>query len=209
MTQQNIVVQNPAAPQRLVLLFHGVGDTPAGMAPIGRYFAAAFPQALVVSIGGPFSTGYGEGRQWFSVQGVTEENRLARIEEAIPRFVATVRDWQRKSGVDFQHTTLVGFSQGSIMSLEALKAEPHLAGQIIAFSGRFAALPEKPFSDVAVHLIHGDADGVIAVDHARAAAQRFQQLGTACSLDIAPGAGHGIDERMLNQALARLRQSDE
>lgn len=208
MDKQDIVVQNPAAPQRLILLFHGVGDTASGMAQIGRYFAAAFPQALVVSIGGPFSTGYGDGRQWFSVQGVTEENRLSRIEEAMPRFVATVRDWQQQSGVDFAHTTLVGFSQGSIMSLEALKAEPHLAGQIIAFSGRFATLPEKPFSDVVVHLIHGDADGTIAVDCARAAARRFQQLGTAFSLDIAPGAGHGIDERMLNHALARLRQSD-
>ncbi|WP_168197572.1 hypothetical protein [Brenneria corticis] len=40
------------------------------------------------------------------------------------------------------------------------------------------------------------------------AAQRFQQLGTAFSLDIAPGAGHGIDERMLNHALARHRQSE-
>lgn len=206
MNQEYVVVQSPAAPQQLFLLFHGVGDTPAGMAPIGRYFAAAFPQALVVSVGGPFSSGYGEGRQWFSVQGVTEENRLSRIEEAIPGFVATVRDWQHKSGVGFQQTTLVGFSQGSIMSLEALKSEPHLAGKIIAFSGRFAALPEKPFSNVVVHLIHGDADGVIAVSHARAAAQRFQTLGTSFSLDIVPGVGHGIDERMLNHALTNLRK---
>lgn len=119
MSQEYVVVQNPDVPQQLFLLFHGVGDTPAGMAQIGRYFAAAFPQALVVSVGGPFSSGYGEGRQWFSVQGVTETNRLSRIEAVVPRFAATVRDWQLKSGVGFQQTTLVGFSQGSIMSLEA------------------------------------------------------------------------------------------
>ncbi|WP_113627299.1 esterase [Pectobacterium peruviense] len=205
MNQDYVVVQQPSEANRLILLFHGVGDTAAGMAQIGRYFAAALPQAIVVSIAGPFSTGYGDGRQWFSVQGVTEENRLSRIEANLPRFVDTVRHWQEQSGISAEQTVLVGFSQGSIMSLEALKSESSLAGHIIAFSGRFAVLPEKAFADVAVHLIHGEADGVIVVGHAHAAAHRFQELGTSFTLDIAPGVGHGIDEQMLKQALVYLK----
>ncbi|WP_233970154.1 esterase [Pectobacterium versatile] len=186
MSQDYVVVQQPSEANRLILLFHGVGDTAAGMAQIGRYFAAALPQAIVVSIAGPFSSGYGDGRQWFSVQGITEENRFSRIEANLPRFIDTVRHWQEQSGMSAEHTVLVGFSQGSIMSLEALKSESSLAGHIIAFSGRFAVLPEKAFADVAVHLIHGEADGVIVVGHAHA-------------------AGHGIDERMLKQALSYLK----
>ncbi|MBN3132259.1 esterase [Pectobacterium brasiliense] len=205
MNQDYVVVQQPSEANRLILLFHGVGDTAAGMAQIGRYFAAALPQAMVVSIAGPFSTGYGDGRQWFSVQGVTEENRLSRIEANLPRFIETVRHWQVQSGVSAEQTVLVGFSQGSIMSLEALKSESSLAGHIIAFSGRFAVLPEKAFVDVVVHLIHGEADGVIVVGHAHAASHRFQELGTSFTLDIAPGVGHGIDEQMLKQALAYLK----
>ncbi|AOR64508.1 esterase [Pectobacterium wasabiae] len=205
MNQDYIVVQQPSEANRLILLFHGVGDTAAGMAQIGRYFAAALPQAMVISIGGPFSTGYGDGRQWFSVQGVTEENRLSRIEANLPRFVETVRDWQEQTGISAEQTVLVGFSQGSIMSLEALKSEAPLAGHIIAFSGRFAVLPETAFADVVVHLIHGEADGVIVVGHAHAAAHRFQELGTSFTVDIVPGVGHGIDERMLKRALAYLK----
>ncbi|WP_409306377.1 esterase [Pectobacterium sp. B1J-3] len=205
MSQEYVVVQEPIAPQRLFLLFHGVGDTAVGMAPIGHYFATAFPDALVVSISGPFSTGFGEGRQWFSVQHVTEENRLARVEAIIPRFVETVRFWQQKSGVDFAQTTLIGFSQGSIMSLEALKSTSRLAGHIVAFSGRFAVLPDQIFSDTVVHLIHGESDVVIVPEHARVAAQRFEMLGTQFTLDIIPGVGHGIDQRMLNHALAHLK----
>ncbi|MBS4432124.1 esterase [Pectobacterium punjabense] len=205
MNQDYIVVQQPSEANRLILLFHGVGDTAAGMAQIGRYFAAALPQAMVVSIAGPFSTGYGDGRQWFSVQGVTEENRLSRIEANLPRFVDTVRHWQEQSGISAEQTVLVGFSQGSIMSLEALKSEASLAGHIIAFSGRFAVLPETAFADVVVHLIHGKADGVIVVGHAHAAAHRFQELGTSFTVDSVPGVGHGIDERMLKLALAYLK----
>ncbi|MBA0182149.1 esterase [Pectobacterium versatile] len=205
MSQDYVVVQQPSEANRLILLFHGVGDTAAGMAQIGRYFAAALPQAIVVSIAGPFSSGYGDGRQWFSVQGITEENRFSRIEANLPRFIDTVRHWQEQSGMSAEHTVLVGFSQGSIMSLEALKSESSLAGHIIAFSGRFAVLPEKAFADVAVHLIHGEADGVIVVGHAHAAAQRFQELGTSFTLDVAPAVGHGIDELMLKQALSYLK----
>ncbi|KFX06673.1 hydrolase [Pectobacterium betavasculorum] len=205
MNQDYVVVQQPSEANRLILLFHGVGDTAAGMAQIGRYFAAALPQAIVISIAGPFSTGYGDGRQWFSVQGVTEENRLSRIEANLPHFVDTVRHWQEQSGISAEQTVLVGFSQGSIMSLEALKSEHSLAGHIIAFSGRFAVLPEKSFADVAVHLIHGEADGVIVVGHAHAAAHRFQDVGTSFTLDIASGVGHGIDEHMLKRALAYLK----
>lgn len=205
MNQDYVIVQQPTQASRLILLFHGVGDTAAGMAQIGRYFAAALPQAMVVSIGGPFSTGYGDGRQWFSVQGVTEENRLSRIEANLPRFVATVRHWQEQSGIRAEDTALVGFSQGSIMSLEALKSTSSLAGHIIAFSGRFAVLPEAAFADVVVHLIHGEADGVIVVGHAHAAAQRFQEQGTSFTLDIAPAVGHGIDEQMLKQAVSYLK----
>jgi phospholipase/carboxylesterase len=39
------------------------------------------------------------GRQWFSVQGVTEENRQQRIDAIMPTFIETVRYWQEQSGV--------------------------------------------------------------------------------------------------------------
>lgn len=138
MKHDYFVVQNPPSPKQLFLLFHGVGDNPVSMGRIGRYFAEAFPMAQVISIGGPEAIGLGEGRQWFSVQGVTEENRVRRVNAIMPRFVETVRYWQETTGIDYSHTALIGFSQGSIMILEALKAEKNLAGRAVAFSGRFA-----------------------------------------------------------------------
>lgn len=200
-----IVVQQPEAAQSLILLFHGVGDSAAGMAPLGRYFAQAVPSATVVSVNGPEGTEWGAGRQWFSVQGVTEQDRQGRVDAAMPRFTAVVREWQAQSGVDAAHTVLVGFSQGTIMSLEALKADAALAGSAIAFSGRFAKLPEKSLGCAAVHLIHGEQDNVIAVEHAHAAAQRLQSLGGHPTLDVIPGVGHSIDGRMLQQALSYLK----
>lgn len=205
MKHEHFVVQSPATPAtQLILLFHGVGDNPVAMGEIGSYFAKDFPQALVVSIGGPLAFGNGSGRQWFSVQAVTEENRVERIAQVMPQFVEIVRYWQRQSGVGYAGTALVGFSQGSIMALEALKEEAKLAGRVVAFSGRFARLPEQAFGECVVHFIHGEEDAVIAVQHARAAAERLQANGVDFTLDVEPNVGHGINQGMLNNALERL-----
>lgn len=205
MKHEHFVVQSPATPAaQLILLFHGVGDTSVAMGEIGRYFAKEFPQALVVSVGGPSAFGNGSGRQWFSVQDVTEENRVERIAEVMPLFIETVRYWQQHSGVNDAGTALVGFSQGSIMALEALKAEPKLAGRVVAFSGRFASLPDQAFGDSVVHLIHGEQDAVISVQHAQAAAERLQANGVDFTLDVEEGVGHAINQDMMDSALERL-----
>ncbi|SLM63896.1 MULTISPECIES: esterase [Dickeya] len=204
MKHDYFVVQNPPSPKQLFLLYHGVGDNPVSMGQVGRYFSESFPQAQVISIGGPQAISLGEGRQWFSVQGITEENRARRVSAAMPHFVDTVRDWQQKTGIDYAHTALVGFSQGAIMILESLKVEPNLAGRVVAFSGRFATLPEQPFYDIVVHLIHGEDDPVITAEHARQAAMSLRAQGSDFTLDLVPQLGHAIDNRMMDYALDRL-----
>ena len=73
MKHDHFVVQSPDKPaQQLLLLFHGVGDNPVAMGEIGNWFAPLFPDALVVSVGGAEPSGNPAGRQWFSVQGITE-----------------------------------------------------------------------------------------------------------------------------------------
>jgi phospholipase/carboxylesterase len=89
------------------------------MGQIGSWFAPHFPDALIVSVGGAEPCGP-NGRQWFSVQGVTEESRQGRIDAIMPTFIETVRYWQQQSGVGANATALIGFSQGSIMSLESI-----------------------------------------------------------------------------------------
>lgn len=205
MKHAHFVVQSPATPaQQLILLFHGVGDNPVAMGEIGSYFAHSFPQALVVSVGGPEVFGDAGGRQWFSVENVTEDNRVERIAQVMPSFIDIVRYWQRHSGVSYAATALVGFSQGAIMALEALISTAKLAGRVVAFSGRFARLPTANVGDSVVHLIHGQDDAVINVEHAQAAAECLQRHGVDFTLDVEPNVGHVINQGMMDNALERL-----
>ena len=205
MKHDHFVVQSPAQPaKQLLLLFHGVGDNAANMGQIGSWFAPHFPDALIVSVGGAEPCGP-NGRQWFSVQGVSEESRQGRVDAIMPTFIETVRYWQQQSGVGANATALIGFSQGSIMSLESIKAEPGLASRVIAFNGRYATLPQSASTATTIHLIHGGEDRVIELSHAVAAQEALLRAGGDVTLDIVEDLGHAIDDRSMQFALDHLR----
>ncbi len=205
MKHDHFVVQSPDKPaKQLLLLFHGVGDNPVNMAQIGGWFAPLFPDALVVSVGGAEPCGP-NGRQWFSVQDVTEDSRQERVNAIMPTFVDTVRYWQQQSGVKANATALIGFSQGAIMALESIKAEPGLASRVIAFNGRYATLPERASTETTIHLIHGGEDRVIELSHAVAGQEALIRAGGDVTLDIVDDLGHAIDDRSIQFALDHLR----
>jgi len=204
-----IVVQTPKhSPKQLVLFFHGVGSNAQDLVPVAEQFARALPSALLVSVDAPQPSDFGAGRQWFSVAGVTEDSRPARVEAAMPAFQSTVQAWQASAGVTAEQTILVGFSQGAIMSLESTQRPLVLAGQVISFAGRFAAPPKVLPAQTTINLIHGEADPVIASSHSIAAASQLLTLGARVSVDTVAGIGHGIDKQMLAIALSKLVASD-
>ncbi|MDR7344918.1 phospholipase/carboxylesterase [Pantoea alhagi] len=207
MTSLNhFVVQSPSMPpQQLFLLYHAAGDNPVSMGQIGSWFAESFPQALVVSIGGPEASGPAPGRQWFNEGELNDSSLQQRVDDVMPQFLQSVNEWQQLSGVQPQATALIGFSQGSVMVLEGSKAQPELAGRIIAFSGCYASLPEQATAKTTIHLIHGDEDEIYRAGLAQQAAARLASLGGDVTLDIVEDLPHAIDQRSMNLALNHLR----
>jgi len=199
-----LTLQHPQHPQQLLLLFHGVGATPHDMAPLGQRLAQAFPNACVVCIASPQACDLGQGYQWFSVSGVTEDNRAARIAEAMPGFVTTVRQWQQSTGINEQSTALIGFSQGAIMALESTQQGPTLAGRVVALSGRFAGRPAVAPAETTLHLVHGKADPVIHYGYTVGAAERLVELGADLTADVLPFLGHQISADVVDLVLERL-----
>lgn len=201
-----IIIQQPVhAAQQLLVLHHGVGASAQAMVPLGRRLAAQFPNAFVVSVNAPYASDISpSGAQWFSVQGITEDNRPARVAEAIPAFVDNLRYWQQTSGVDASATAVFGFSQGAIMALEAAQAQPGLAGRVVALSGRYAQLPAHAPDKTTLHLIHGKSDPVIHYGHCVGAAERLVALGGDLTADVIPYLEHTITSEVMDLVLERL-----
>ena len=204
--QDALIVHRPAtAATQLVLLFHGVGSSPENLSPLGQALAVHRPQACIVSVRSPDASDFGSGWQWFSVQGVTEANRAARVAATMSRFVQTVQHWQQETGVSAAATTLLGFSQGAIMALESTQQPTPLAARIVAIAGRYAQPPRVAPASTQVQLMHGDADPVMPVRLSVDALAQLQALGATVTLDRFPGLGHGIDNRVLDKIVERIR----
>ena len=202
----SMIIQQPSGiAGQLILLFHGVGANAQNMAPVGQALAKECPDAFVVSVDAAQASDMGAGRQWFSVRGVTEENRIARVEAAMPDFLAAVRRWQGEARVGAEATTVVGFSQGAIMALESTQRPPILARRVIAVAGRFAQPPRVAPPATTLNLIHGEQDPVIPVGHSIDAATRLEGLGADVTIDLIPMLGHGIDGRVLGRIFERMR----
>ncbi|MDO9030005.1 MAG: esterase [Hydrogenophaga sp.] len=206
MHEASIVIARPERPAQLVLLFHGVGSSAANLAPLGEAIARARPDVMVVSIDAPFPSGLGSGREWFSVLGITEQNRPERIAKVMPLFLDVISQWQRTSGVGPAGTVLVGFSQGAILSLEATQTEvaTNPAERVIALAGRFAIPVRQAPPRLRYNLIHGAQDAVVSHTFSVAAAEALKALGGDATLDLLPGLGHGIDARALQLVIGYL-----
>jgi len=195
-------------PELLFLLFHGAGAGPRDMDRVLQRLAAEYPRAALVSVAAPDAfdaiPGGGAGLQWFSVVGVDEQNRPARVAAAMPRFVGAVRSLQRHYNIAWPTTALVGFSQGAIMALEAVQAEAALAGRVIAFSGRHASLPTHAPQDTTLHLLHGLDDPVVPHVPMVEAARRLVQLGADITADVLPGIGHDLHPALIDKAMEHL-----
>lgn len=198
-----------AAPELLFLLFHGLGADAQQMRPLAEALRTQYPQAAVLSFDAPEPfdgvPGGGSGYQWFSAQGLDDENHPARVAAALPGFIALVRACAAQHGLAWERVALGGFSQGAIMALEAVQAEPQLAGRVLAFGGRHAQLPAHAPEQVSVHLLHGMADTVLPYQYAVESAQTLVRLGGDVTADVRPGIGHELHPVLIDKAMEQLR----
>lgn len=200
-----IVIQEPQdAAAQLVLLFHGYGANAQNLLPLGQRIAQAFPKALVVSVNAPEPSGNPGGHQWFSVAGITEDNRQERVDACMGDFVACIGHWQARSGVGSAATALVGFSQGAIMALESTKLRPAPASRVVAIAGRFASLPKTVDFEGTIHFLHGKEDEVIAYQYTVEAAHYLRDNGADITAEVLPYVGHAIPAEFAELAAQKL-----
>jgi phospholipase/carboxylesterase len=188
---------------KLVIFIHGVGSNGKDLLPIGEYFQRYQPELEISSPNAPFPfMNSNEAFQWFSVAGVTVENRLERIEQARPAFDQTIQQILEQHQLQNQLDQVVfcGFSQGTIMALDAVVTGRWPVAGVIGFSGRLATpIQNDLITKPKILLLHGQNDTVIPVTESLQAQQFLTQAGFNSTLHTIDGLGHSINQEELEQ----------
>lgn len=196
-------------PEGLVILLHGYGADGSDLIGLAPMLSAELPQVEFVSPNAPFPCEMSPyGRQWFSLGDRSPETMLAGARMAAQILNAFIDEELEKSKLEAKRVALVGFSQGTMMSLfVGPRREEQLAG-IVGYSGRLLAqelLLDEVKTKPPVALIHGAADEMVPASSLEHAVNGLTQVGIEVSSELRPNLGHSIDERGLEVARSFLK----
>jgi|SRR5215208_2711495 len=167
----------PASPYPTILTLHGRGSNERDLIELAPHL----PEDLLwISPRAPLVLGR-DSYEWFRVRviGRPDPEQVLAALETIDHFIDEILSTYP---VDPQKLFLLGFSQGSLLSLCYTLSHPARIAGVIAQSGYIpntvdleinqAELKDKPFI-----LTHGEQDTLLPIDWARASRDQLQRLG--------------------------------
>ena len=187
------------APRHLFVFLHGYGSRAEDLWPLAQTFSASFPDTESLLPDGFQGSGAGEGRQWWSVEGMTDQNRAQRIEAAGVELDRWLDEQLAARALGPSDLTLFGFSQGAALAVSV--GSRRTVRAVVSFCGKPALTPEVDGS-TAFLLINGAQDPFIPVAEATRFPAALRARGVEVEFRLMPGLGHGIDDEAMAVARA-------
>jgi phospholipase/carboxylesterase len=149
--------------RRLMVMLHGLGDSIEGYRWMPEAMKLPWLNYLLVDAPNEY---YG-GRSWFDLKDIAPDVQRSR------KLLFELLDDLRARGFPTEQTTLGGFSQGCLMSVDAAFRYPHRFAGVVGISGWIYA-PEqalKELSPVAreqrLLMTHGVSDPLVPIEKVR------------------------------------------
>lgn len=180
----------------LLLLLHGYGSNEADLFS----FAEELPEDYyIISARAPYDMQYGS-YAWYAINFDADQNKFSDNEQAkVSRdLIATfIGELIQSYPIDANNVSLIGFSQGSILSYAVALSYPEKVQKVVAMSGYLNLdivkddYLKNTFSNLKIFASHGTVDQVIPVEWARKTPAILENLGIMVTYKEYP-IGHGV-----------------
>lgn len=178
------------------MLLHGYGSNEEDLFS----FAAELPEEYyIVSVRAPYDLMYGS-YAWYAIHFDADENKFSdeiqakESRDLVARFIDEITE---SYPIDKNNVTLIGFSQGAILSYAVALSYPEKVQRVVAMSGylNMDLLNENAatlqYNNLKIFASHGTADQVIPVSWARKAKPILTSLGIP-TVYREYSVGHGV-----------------
>lgn len=197
-------------PDSVVVLLHGYGSNGEDLIGLAPEWAESFPNTVFVSPDAPFPCEIGFGYQWFSLHNWHPshlEKGAANAAAILDRFLDEVLE---EFGVDDSRLALVGFSQGTMMSLYVAPRRKKPIAGVLGYSGALIGMEDLSkmdgLSKMPIHLVHGAMDPVVPIAAWYHATETLKKAGFSVSGSTHPGLVHSIDSEGISEGRAFLQR---
>lgn len=154
------------------------------------------------------------GYAWYEIDFEAPQGKWSNLEQA-DASLNLLRNFldeaAREFGFPLENISLLGFSQGCILSLALALRHPHLFSRVVGLSGYLnrELLPDLPdwerIRQLRIYNSHGTEDPVIPVDWARETPRFLESQGVRVQYEEYP-SGHGVAPDNYNSFLTWLTQ---
>lgn len=193
----------------LVVMVHGYGADGQDLIGLADHWRDFLPTVAFSAPNAPDRMP-GAGYQWFPISRIDPHEMAKGVELAGPVLDAFLDAELARLNLPPERLALVGFSQGTMLSLHVGLRRPVRPAAIVGFSGLLAGpVPgENDGADIPpIFLAHGDSDSVIPPQAMLLAANQLGVAGAGVQWHLAQGMGHGIDPEGLMMAGLFLNQA--
>jgi phospholipase/carboxylesterase len=180
----------------LVVLCHGYGADGNDLIGLAPHWQRLLPTVAFAAPNAPEPcAGSPSGYQWFPISRLDPADMQRGVESAAASLESFLAAELARLELPPERLALVGFSQGTMMSLHVgLRRKP---AAIVGFSGLLAggeAMTTLGTDAPPVLLVHGDQDPMIPVSALFASATALGRAGACVQWHISSGMGHSIDQ---------------
>lgn len=194
--------------ENVVIFVHGYGADGNDLIGLAAQWQPALPNTLFVSPNAPQKCSMNPmGFQWFPLTDLSPRELATGVVASAPIMDHFIDYMIEKTGVAANNVYLVGFSQGTMMSLHVGLRRKEALGGIVGYSGALVLAEELKTElthTIPVLLVHGDADPVVPVFMLQAAVSGLEAAGLTPTSHVCPGLPHGIDAVGLKMGLEHL-----
>lgn len=183
-------------PSPAIIMLHGYGSDENDLFS----FASELPsEYAIISLRAPLSM-QPFGNAWYSIYFDVNEDKFSDDEQAIESrelVSICIDEIISEYNIDPKRITLMGFSQGTILSFAVALSYPAKVARVVGLSGYVNRdiltedYEQNDFGDLKIYTSHGSVDQVIPVEWARRSKPFFDELGIPCEYSEFP-VGHGV-----------------